>query len=75
MRIANVHIGTVQPNVRIANTYENLEHLWKLQKAVHVPRETMKREPKYVTNGRILTDTSQNIGNAWASMRRPQQSV
>ncbi len=32
-----------------------------MQTHINVPRETMKRESKYVTNGCILTDTSQNI--------------
>jgi hypothetical protein len=41
--------------MRIANAYENCEG------HINVPRETMKHESNYVTNGRILTDTSQNI--------------
>ncbi len=41
--------------MRIANADENCKG------HICVPRETMKRESKYVTNGWILTDTSQNI--------------
>ncbi len=53
--------------MRIANAYENCKG------HINVPRETMKRESKYVTNGRILTDTTQNIvtlEQAWGAPKK-----
>ncbi len=31
MKIANVHVGTIHQNVRIANWYENCKLIWKLK--------------------------------------------
>ncbi len=36
MKIANVHVGTIDQNVRIANWYENWKLIWELQSDSHI---------------------------------------
>ncbi len=39
MKIAKIHVGTVDRNVRIANWYENCKLIWKLQTDMRIAKQ------------------------------------
>ncbi len=39
MKIANVHVGTIHQNMRIANWYENCKLIWKLQTDMRIVKQ------------------------------------